>query len=198
MKSVLGVIIIILIFVMLTGCSDDVNDFLDTTHQTESNQSFSYSESSFDITNQFSSGAYLSVKTSQIDIPIEHRFMEGDNALGFDNVSLFGINGDMTVIYNNDKINSSTFCTKSYKDKLLLNQDMTLINNKIAEVFALEPNEYTLVCNDKEKDEFEAVFDGSGVLFVNYSTENFEIRIQVLSSNGEAVISVTQYLLQGE
>ena len=68
MKSVFGVILIILIFVMLTGCSDDVSDFSDTTHLTESNQSFSYSESSFDITNQFSSGVYLSIKTSEIDL----------------------------------------------------------------------------------------------------------------------------------
>lgn len=198
MKSVFGVILIILIFIMLSGCSDEEQNFSETTRQTENNQSISYSESSFDITNQFSSGAYLNIKTSEIDIPIEHRFMEGDNALGFDNISLFGIKGDMTVIYNNDKINTSTFCTKSYNDKLLLNQDMARINSKTAEFFALEQHEYTLICNDKEKDEFEAILDGSGVLVVNYSTDNFEIRIQVLSSNKEAVISVTQYILQGE
>ena len=194
MKSVFGVILIILIFVMLTGCSDDPQNTFETSHQTDSSQSFSYSESYTDLTKQFMGGQYIGVLRSEIMLPAETIYMESAEAIGFDNVSIYGICGNMTMAFEDNRSISCTFGSKSFKDKSDFFVHFNTMNEKIAEALDVPEKEFDVICNDKTLDEREAVFSGKGVLKAEYDVDNYKLTISAIGSNGEAIITVTQLL----
>lgn len=194
MKSVFGVILIILIFVMLSGCSDEVPNTSDTTHQIGSSESFTYSESYTDLSKQFMGGQYIGVLRSGIALPAETIYMESADAVGFDNVSIYGICGNMTMMFEDNKSMSCTFGSKSYTDKTEFSVQFNNLNEKIAEALGVEAQAVTIVCNDKTLDEREAVFSGKGVLKAEYDAGNYKLTISAIGSNGEVIITVTQLL----
>ena len=194
MKSVFGVILIILIFVMLTGCSDDPQNTFETSHQTDSSQSFSYSESYTDLTKQFMGGQYIGVLRSEIMLPAETIYMESAEAIGFDNVSIYGICGNMTMTFEDNSSKSCTFGSKAYTDKNDFSVQLNTMNEKIAEALGLEVQDFTIICNDRTLDEREVVFSGKGVLKAEYDAGTYKLTISAIGSNGEAVITVTQFL----
>ena len=194
MKSVFGVILIILIFVMLTGCSDDVPYASDTTHQIGSSESFTYSESYTDLSKQFMGGQYIGVLRSEIPLPAETIYMESAEAIGFDNVSIYGICGNMTMAFEDNSSKSCTFGSKAYTDKNDFSVQLNTMNEKIAEALGLEVQDFTIVCNDQTLDEREVVFSGKGVLKAEYDAGIYKLTISAIGSNGEAIITVTQFL----
>ena len=194
MKSVLGVILIVLIFVMLTGCSDDVPNTSDTTHQIGSSESFTYSESYTDLSKQFMGGQYIGVLRSEIPLPAETIYMESAEAIGFDNVSINGVCGNLTMMFEDNRSISCTFGSKSFKDKSDFFVHLNTMNEKIAEALDVPEKEFDVICNDKTLDEREAVFSGKGVLKAEYDVDNYKLTISAIGSNGEAIITVTQLL----
>ena len=194
MKSVFGVILIILIFVMLTGCSDEVPNSSDTTHQMGSSQSFSYSESYTDLSKQFMDSQYIGVLRSEIPLPAETIYMESADAIGFDNVSINGVCGNLTMMFEDNRSISCTFGSKSFKDKSDFFVHFNNMNEKIAEALDVPEKEFDVICNDKTLDEREAVFSGKGVLKAEYDVDNYKLTISAIGSNGEAIITVTQLL----
>lgn len=194
MKSVLGVILIILIFVMLSGCSDDVQNSSDTVSQTGVSETFTYSESFTDLSKQFMGGQYIGVARSEIKLPEETIYMESADAIGFDNVSIHGVCGNLTMMFEDNRSISCTFGSKSYTDKNDFSVQLNTMNEKIAEALGLEVQDFTIICNDQALDEREAVFSGKGVLKAEYEVENYKLTISAIGSNGEAIIAVTQLL----
>lgn len=194
MKSVFGVILIILIFVMLTGCSDEVPNSSDTTHQMGSSQSFSYSESYTDLSKQFMDSQYIGVLRSEIPLPAETIYMESADAIGFDNVSINGVCGNLTMMFEENRSISCTFGSKSFKDKSDFFVHLNTMNEKIAQALGVSEKEFDVICNDKILDEREAVFSGKGVLKAEYDVDNYKLTISAIGSNGEAIITVTQLL----
>lgn len=194
MKSVFGVILIILIFVMLTGCSDEPQNTVETSHQTGSSQGFSYSESYTDLSKQFMGGQYIGVLRSEITLPAETIYMESAEAIGFDNVSIYGICGNMTMVFEDNNSKSCTFGSKAYTDKNDFSVQLNTMNEKIAEALGLEVQDFTIICNDQTLDEREVVFGGKGVLKADYDAGIYKLTISAIGSNGEAIITVTQFL----
>lgn len=194
MKSVFGVILIILIFVMLTGCSDEVPNSSDSTHQMGSSQSFSYSESYTDLSRQFMDSQYIGVLRSEIPLPAETIYMESADAIGFDNVSINGVCGNLTMMFEENRSISCTFGSKSFKDKSDFFVHLNTMNEKIAQALGVSEKEFDVICNDKTLDEREAVFSGKGVLKAEYDVDNYKLTISAIGSNGEAIITVTQLL----
>ena len=194
MKSVLDVILIVLIFVMLTGCSDDAQSTSDTPYQTGSSQSFSYSESYTDLSKQFMDCHYIGVLRTEIPLPAETIYMESAEAIGFDNVSINGVCGNLTMMFEDNRSISCTFGSKFFKDKSDFSVHLNTMNEKIAEALSVPEKEFDVICNDKTLDEREAVFSGKGVLKAEYDVENYKITISAIGSNGEAIITVTQLL----
>ena len=194
MKSVFGVILIILIFVMLTGCSDDPQNMVETSHQTGTSQGFSYSESYTDLSKQFMDGQYIGVLRSEITLPEETIYMESAEAIGFDNVSIYGICGNMTMAFEDNRSKSCTFGSKAYTDKNDFSVQLNTMNEKVAEAFGFEVQDFTIICNDHTLDEREVVFSGKGVLKAEYDAETYKLTISAIGSNGEAIITVTQFL----
>lgn len=194
MKSVLGVILIILIFVMLTSCSDDSQNSFETSHQTGSSQSFSYSESYTDLSKQFMGGQYIGVLRSEIALPAETIYMESAEAIGFDNVSIYDICGNITMTFEDNNSKACTFGSKAYTDKNDFSVQLNTLNEKIAEALGLEVQDFTIICNDQTLDEREVVFSGKGVLKAEYDAGAYKLTISAIGSNGEAIITVTQLL----
>ena len=194
MKSVFGVILIILIFVMLTGCSDEPQNTVETSHQTGSSQGFSYSESYTDLSKQFMGGQYIGVLRSEITLPAETIYMESAEAIGFDNVSIYGICGNMTMVFEDNNSKSCTFGSKAYTDKNDFSVQLNTMNEKIAEALGLEVQDFTIICNDQTLDEREVVFGGKGVLKADYDAGIYKLTISAIGSKGEAIITVTQFL----
>ena len=194
MKSVLGLILIILIFAMLTGCSDDVPNTSDTTHQIGSSESFTYSESYTDLSKQFMGGQFIGVLRSEIPLPAETIYMESADAVGFDNVSINGVCGNLTMMFEDNRSISCTFGSKAFKDKSEFSVQLNTMNEKVAEACGIPVKEFDVICNVKELDEREAVFSGKGVLKLEYDVDNFKLTISAIGSNGEAIITVTQLL----
>ena len=194
MKSVFGVILIILIFVMLTGCSDDPQNMVETSHQTGTSQGFSYSESYTDLSKQFMDGQYIGVLRSEITLPEETIYMESAEAIGFDNVSIYGICGNMTMAFEDNRSKSCTFGSNAYTDKNDFSVQLNTMNEKVAEAFGFEVQDFTIICNDHTLDEREVVFSGKGVLKAEYDAETYKLTISAIGSNGEAIITVTQFL----
>lgn len=194
MKSVLGVVLIILIFVMLTGCSDDPQNTVETSHQTGSSQSFSYSESYTDLSKQFMGGQYIEVLRSEIMLPSETIYMESAEAVGFDNVSIYGVCGNVTMTFEDNRSKSCTFGSKAYTDKNDFSVQLNTMNEKVAEALGLEVQDFTIICNDQTLDEREVVFSGKGVLKAEYDAGAYKLTISAIGSNGEAIITVTQLL----
>ena len=194
MKSVFGVILIILIFVMLTGCSDDPQNMVETSHQTGTSQGFSYSESYTDLSKQFMDGQYIGVLRSEITLPEETIYMESAEAIGFDNVSIYGICGNMTMAFEDNRSKSCTFGSKAYTDKNDFSVQLNTMNEKVAEAFGFEVQDFTIICNDHTLDEREVVFSGKGVLKAEYDVGTYKLTISAIGSNGEAIITVTQFL----
>lgn len=194
MKSVLGVVLIILLFVMLTGCSDEPQNIVETSHQTGSSQSFSYSESYTDLSKQFMGGQYIGVLRSEIMLLAETIYMESAEAIGFDNVSIYGICGNMTMAFEDNRSKSCTFGSKPYTDKNDFSVQLNTLNEKIAEALGVEVQDFITICNDQTLDEREVVFSGKGVLKAEYDAGAYKLTISAIGSNGEAIITVTQLL----
>lgn len=194
MKSVLGVILIILIFVMLTGCSEEVQNPSDSVQQTDSSESFSYSKSYTDLSNQFMDGQYIGVARSEIKLPAETIYMESADAIGFDNVCIHGVCGNLTMMFEDNRSISCTFGSVSFTDKLDFSVRLNTINEKIAAALGVPTKEFEVICNDSTLDEREAVFSGKGVLKAEYEVENYKLTISAIGSDGEAIITVTQLL----
>lgn len=194
MKSVFGVILIILIFVMLSGCSDDPQNMVETFHQTGSGQSFSYSESYTDLSKQFMGGQYIGVLRSEITLPAETIYMESADAVGFDNISINGVCGNLTMMFEDNRSISCTFGSEVFKDKSDFSVQLNTMNEKVAEELGIPVKEFDVICNKKELDEREAVFSGKGVLKLEYDVGNYKLTISAIGSNGEAIITVTQLL----
>lgn len=194
MKSVLGVILIILIFVMLTGCSDDVQNSSDTVSQTGVSETFTYSESYTDLSNQFMDSQYIGVARSEIELPAETIYMESADAIGFDNVSIYGVCGNLTMMFEDNRSISCTFGSISFTDKSDFSVRLNTMNEKIAAALGVPTKEFEVICNDSTLDEREAVFSGKGVLKAEYEVENYKLIISAIGSNGEAIIAVTQLL----
>lgn len=194
MKSVLGVILIIFIFVMLTGCSDDPQNTVETSHLTGSSQSFSYSESYTDLSKQFIAGQYIGVLRSEIALPAETIYMESAEAIGFDNVSVYGVCGNVTMAFEDNRSKSCTFGSKAYTDKNDFSVQLNIMNEKVAEALGLEVQDFTIICNDQTLDERQVVFSGKGVLKAEYNAGAYKLTISAIGSNGEAIITVTQLL----
>ena len=194
MKSILGVILIILILIMLTGCSDDPQNTVDTSHQTGISESFTYSESYTDLSKQFMDSQYIGVLRSEIPLPAETIYMESADAIGFDNVNINGVCGNLTMMFEDNRSISCTFGSKSFKDKSDFFVHFNTMNEKIAEALDVPEKEFDVICNDKTLDEREAVFSGKGVLKAEYDVDNYKLTISAIGSNGEAIITVTQLL----
>lgn len=194
MKSVFGVILIILIIVMLTGCSDDVQNSSDTVSQTGVSETFTYSESYTDLSNQFIDSRYIGVARSEIELPAETIYMESADAIGFDNVSIYGVCGNLTMMIEDNRSISCTFGSISFTDKSDFSVRLNTINEKIAAALGVPTKEFEVICNDSTLDEREAVFSGKGVLKAEYEVENYKLTISAIGSDGEAIITVTQLL----
>ena len=194
MKSVFGVILIILIFIMLTGCSEEGEDISETTHQTVSEESLSYSESYTDLSEQFFKGQYIGVNRSEISIPADTIFMESSEAIGFERVNIYGVCGNITVMFEDEKSKSCTFGSKAFTDKTELSVQINTVNEKIAEALGVPVQDFDFICNDKTLDELKGVFAGKGVLKTEYDFGTYSLTVSAIGSNGEAVITVTQLL----
>lgn len=194
MKSVLGVVLIILLFVMLTGCSDEGQSTSNISHQTDSSHSFTYSESYTDLSKQFMGGQYIGVSRSEITLPAETIYMESAEAIGFDNVSIYGICGNITMMFEDNNSKSCTFGSKAFKDKSDFSVQLNNMNQKVADALGIPVKEFNVICNEKGIDERDAVFSGKGVLKVEYDASTYKVTISAIGSNGEAIITVTQLL----
>ena len=68
------------------------------------------------------------------------------------------------------------------------------MNEKIAEALGLEVQDFTIICNEQTLDEREVVFSGKGILKAEYDVGTYKLTISAIGSNGEAIITVTQFL----
>lgn len=194
MKSVFGVILIIIIFIMLTGCSEEGEDISETTHQTVSGESASYSESYTDLSEQFFKGQYIGVKRSEILIPADTIFMESSEAIGFERVNIYDVCGNITVMFEDERSKSCTFGSEPFIEKTELSVQLNTMNEKIAEALGVTVQDFDFICNDKTLDELKGVFAGKGVLKTEYDFGTYSLTVSAIGSNGEAVITVTQLL----
>lgn len=194
MKSVLGVILIILLFLMLTGCSEDVQNTSETSHQTGSSQTVTYSESYTDLSEPFMDGQYIGVLRSEIKLPAETIYMESAEAMGFDKVCIFNVCGNLTMMFEENRAISCSFGSITFKDKSDFSVQLNMMNEKVSNALGVQTKEFDVICNDTSIDEREAVFSGKGVLKVEYEVENYKMTISALGANGEAIITVTQLL----
>lgn len=194
MKSVFGVILIIIIFIMLTGCSEEGEDISETTHQTVSGESASYSESYTDLSEQFFKGQYIGVNRSEILIPADTIFMESSEAIGFERVNIHGVCGNITVMFEDERSKSCTFGSEPFTEKTELSIQLNTMNEKIAEALGVTVQDFDFICNDKTLDELKGVFAGKGVLKTEYDFGTYSLTVSAIGSNGEAVITVTQLL----
>lgn len=193
MKSVLGVIIIILIFIILAGCSDEENR-TDKANQTEGDSNAGYSEIYTDLSEQFTENRYIGVSRSEIPLPTETVYMESAEAIGFDNIIIYGVRGSMTMMFKDGKSISCTFGSKAFKEKSDFSVKINNLNEKIAEALGTSVHEFKIVCNDKTLDEREAVFSGKGVLETEYDAGVCKLVIKAIGSDKEAIVTVTQIL----
>lgn len=194
MKSVFGVILIILIFIMLTGCSEEGEDISDTTHKTVSQESLSYSESYTDLSEQFIKGQYIGVNRSEILISEDTIFMESSEAIGFERVNIYGVRGNITVMFEDEKSKSCLFGSEAFTDKTELSVQINTVNEKVAEALGVPVQDFDFICNDKTLDELKGVFAGKGVLKTEYDFGTYSLTVSAIGSNDEAVITVTQLL----
>lgn len=194
MKSVFGVILIIIIFIMLTGCSEEGEDISETTHQTVSGESASYSESYTDLSEQFFKGQYIGVNRSEILIPADTIFMESSEAIGFERVNIYDVCGNITVMFEDERSKSCTFGSEPFTEKTELSVQLNTMNEKIAEALGVTVQDFDFICNDKTLDELKGVFAGKGVLKTEYDFGTYSLTVSAIGSNGEAVITVTQLL----
>lgn len=194
MKSVFGVILIIIIFIMLTGCSEEGEDISAMTHQTVSGESASYSESYTDLSEQFFKGQYIGVNRSEILIPADTIFMESSEAIGFERVNIYDVCGNITVMFEDERSKSCTFGSEPFTEKTELSVQLNTMNEKIAEALGVTVQDFDFICNDKTLDELKGVFAGKGVLKTEYDFGTYSLTVSAIGSNGEAVITVTQLL----
>lgn len=194
MKSVFGVILIIIIFIMLTGCSEEGEDISETTNQTVSGESASYSESYTDLSEQFFKGQYIGVNRSEILIPADTIFMESSEAIGFERVNIYDVCGNITVMFEDERSKSCTFGSEPFTEKTELSVQLNTMNEKIAEALGVTVQDFDFICNDKTLDELKGVFAGKGVLKTEYDFGTYSLTVSAIGSNGEAVITVTQLL----
>jgi len=194
MKTILGVILILIVILMMSGCSDEGQPVIEAGDNMGSNESFSYSESLAQISEQISTGAFLGKTKAEVDIPPEKFYMESEGAIGYDAVCLYETSGTVTMLLKEQKVIECTFGSKPFTEQNTFDSQLKAINKNISTALSLEMKEFSFICGDKSLDELEAVFQGKGILKVDYQTDRFNLTITAVGTNGEATISVSQQM----
>lgn len=190
MKTVFGIILLLLIFLLLTGCSDEGQPIDIDTDMAEQRGNANFNIELFEVADQLVSGSYLGKTRESLGIPTDNLFMEGEKTVGFDQVSFLGIDGSMTMLLENDLVNSCTFSTDACKEKSTLRANLDEVNKFIADSLNLQKNEFDFICNDKTIDEYDALFSGKGVLKTVYEVDRRSVAVNVIGSGNEAAISI--------
>lgn len=187
MKTVLGFILLVFLIISFCGCSDEM--------PVESNEEKPlqsvFKQEYVEISDCFFKGSFIGKSKDNISIPKTNLFMENKDSVGFDYVSIFGINGTVTFTFENGTVFSTTFGTKSYIDKSLLKHDLIGLNEKISKELGVDIKEFDYLCPN-DMDEYEALFAGKGVIKTVYETNDCSITLNAIGTNNEAVITLSQ------
>ncbi len=194
MKTVCGVILLIILFLICCGCSDEDSSAQNSSMAITSGESYSYSESYKDISAEFISGKYLGKARDEIVLPEETIYMESAEAFGFDNISVYEVCGTLTMSFKESKTHSCTFGSIVYKDETEFFVKLNEVNSKIAKELGVEVSEFSLINSSKEMDERKVVFSGKGFLKSEYETDLYKLTLSAVGTNGEAIITITQIL----
>ena len=189
MKTGLGFILLILLFISLCGCSDEI-PIENVVSASEKNI---FTQEYTEISDFFFKEGFIGESKDSIPIPKTNLFMENDNSLGFDYVTMFGMKGNITFTLEEGKVFSATFGSNSYIEKNLYKHTLTAANQKIAKMLNVTLKEFDYV-GPEEMDEYESLFSGKGILKSVYETGDTIITLSAIGTNNEAVITVSQIL----
>lgn len=189
MKTILGFILLVLLFISLCGCSDET-----PTEGVASMPAKSvFTQEYIEISDFFFKEDFIDKSKESLPIPKTNLFMENNKSIGFDYVSMFGIEGNITFTVEEGKVFSATFGSRSYIEKNLFKHELASANQKIAEMLNVNLKEFDYVGPD-ETDEYESLFLGKGILKAVYGTGKTIITLSAIGTNNEAVITVSQIL----
>lgn len=189
MKTGLEFILLVLWFILLCGCSNEIPIESIALKPEKS----IFTQEYIEISDCFFEEGFIGKSKDSIPIPKTNLFMENDNSLGFDYVTMFEMNGNITFTLEEGKVFSASFGSNSYIEKNPYKHTLTATNQKIAKMLNVSLKEFDYV-GPEEMDEYEALFSGKGILKSVYETGDTIITLSAIGTNNEAVITVSQIL----
>lgn len=191
MKFTLCIILCFSLTIIFAGCSGDK-----LSHNAESNVAVSSEyplmpELKYtDISDLLLNGTAFGKAITECGLSQENMFIEDEKMQGYDYVSLFGMEGTLSVYLSDGKVTSFVFGSIPFENKDEFRDAFDDMNKKLAERLGEEIAAPVFFGSQGEGDEVDKVFAGTGVLSAEYKKSEVWISVKSCGVNETATVVV--------
>lgn len=190
MKYIGAIILCILLIIMFSGCDDDLPEKIDLSADPFEDTSTVFDKETIDVTEPFLKGEFIGKKASETVLPADNKFYEGNDAVGFSELSVCEAEGSITCHLSNDRITSVSFGTKQFLDMAEFNECLKTVNQKVASLFKTATAEIKYHGMGETDDELKSVMSGGGTFSSEYEIGNTIVSVKGVGTNDTGTVMI--------
>ena len=191
MKFIICICMCLFLMLGLAGCSGGNSvDKSDSSVSASSEQPLMPELEYTDISELLLKGKAFGKGITECGLPPENLFVEDEKMQGYDYVSLFGLEGTLSVYLSDGNVTSFVFGSNPFESKEEFRQAFDNMNKQIAEKTGMETVLPVLFGAQGDGDEVDKVFSGTGVLSAEYKLSEISLSVKSCGVNETATIVV--------
>ncbi len=185
------IVLLLLVFLMLTGCSDKPDPIsADLPINDEEAAPLIPEQEYHEIGEQLIGGGWMNGKPSDFGIPEDNVFLTDNELVSYDYVSLFGTQGNIAFYLCDEKVAKCVFGSNPYDDRTVFSEALDFVNKSVAETVRQEVRELTFTGQDDSEDEWELFYNGGGTFKAEYEFQGLSLSVEGIGVNSMATIVV--------
>ena len=185
------IVILLLVFLMLTGCSDKPDTIsTDLPEISEEASPLIFEQEYHEIGEKLIGGSWIGGSPSEFGIPEDNIFVTDSELVSYDYVSVFGTEGNIAFYLRDEKVSKCVFGSNPYDERTIYTEALNLVNKFVAEAFGQEAKELIFTGYDDTEDEWDLFYNGAGSFTADYEENGFTVSVRGSGVNSMATIVV--------
>lgn len=179
MKRMIYLVLVLLFVLSLCSCADEpISDDMSESTVHEAGEMLFPDAEYTAVDEKFVMGNWLGVTPDAIGLNEDSVFVNDEQMVSYDYVTLFGVKGNISFYLQNGKVLYYVFGSTPYTEKATFSADLENMSKKTAELLGTEKHELVFNGGEEGHDEWEQLFEGNGVFATEYKGANHAVTVK--------------------
>ena len=179
MKRMIYLLLVLLMVLSLCSCADELSPDDTTESNVITSGEVLFPDAEYTaVDEKFVMGNWLGVTSDAIGLNEDSIFVNDEQMVSYDYVTLFGVKGNISFYLENGKVLYYVFGSTPYTEKATFSADLENMSKKTAELLQTEKHELVFNGGEDGHDEWEQLFEGNGVFATEYKGANHAVTVK--------------------